>query len=195
MLEKTWRARCADTRPRTPRRLGGTSAEIDLCGSRGPVTSCSLYSWTRIRSRARSPGGDRGSGHAPTAGRVCDCCWSSAAARNCPVDRAAVLRKNPVHRPPRSRWVRTEERGDEAMVTLASIVLRLLEDALRWLMLLTRSDESVRAENLMLRRHLAMFIERGIRPRRVDSASWASWASWASLAVLTQRFGWRSVSD
>jgi len=57
------------------------------------------------------------------------------------------------------------------MVTLASIVLRLLEDALRWLMLLTRSDESVRAENLMLRRHLAMFIERGIRPRRVDSAS------------------------
>ena len=50
------------------------------------------------------------------------------------------------------------------MVTLARIVLRLIEDALRWLMLLTRSDESVRAENLVLRRQLAMFIERGISP-------------------------------
>jgi hypothetical protein len=29
---------------------------------------------------------------------------------------------------------------------LARIVLRLIEDALRWLMLLARSDESVRAE-------------------------------------------------
>ena len=51
------------------------------------------------------------------------------------------------------------------MGTLARIVLRLLEDALRWLMLLTRSDESVRAENLVLRRQLAMVIERGIRPK------------------------------
>ena len=32
-------------------------------------------------------------------------------------------------------------------MTLAQIVLRLIEDALRWLLLLTRSDESVRAEN------------------------------------------------
>jgi len=67
-------------------------------------------------------------------------------------------------------------------VTLARIVLRLIEDALRWLMLLTRSDESVRAENLMLRRQLAMFIERGIRPRRMDPATRAS------LAVLTRLF-------
>ena len=68
------------------------------------------------------------------------------------------------------------------MVTLARIVLRLIEEALRWLMLLTRSDESVRAENLMLRRQLAMFIERGIRPRRMDPATRAS------LAVLTRLF-------
>ena len=51
------------------------------------------------------------------------------------------------------------------MVTLARIVLRLIENALRWLMLLTRSDEAVRAENLVLRRQLAMFIERGLRPQ------------------------------
>ena len=72
-------------------------------------------------------------------------------------------------------------------MTLAQIVLRLIEDALRWLMLLTRSDESVRAENLMLRRQLAMFIERGIRPRRIDAATRAS------LAVLTRLFDWRSA--
>ncbi len=60
------------------------------------------------------------------------------------------------------------------MVTLARIVPRLLVDALRWPMLLTRSDESVRAENLVLRRQLAMFIERGIEPRRIDAATRAS---------------------
>src|SRR4249920_415193 len=74
-----------------------------------------------------------------------------------------------------------------AMLMLARIVLRLIEDALRWLMLLARSDESVRAENLVLRRQLAMFIERGIRPRRMDAATRAS------LAVLTRLFDWRSA--
>ena len=56
------------------------------------------------------------------------------------------------------------------MLILARVVLRLIEDALRWLMLLARSDESVRAENLVLRRQLAMFLERGIRPHRMDAA-------------------------
>jgi hypothetical protein len=59
---------------------------------------------------------------------------------------------------------------DEAVVIRVQIVVRLIEDALRWLMLLARSDESVRAENLVLRRQLAMFIERGVQPRRVDAA-------------------------
>jgi len=48
----------------------------------------------------------------------------------------------------------------------AFFVLRLIEDALQWLVLLARSDESVRAENLVLRRQLAMFVERGTQPRR-----------------------------
>ena len=73
------------------------------------------------------------------------------------------------------------------MSTLARIVLRLIEDALRWLMLLARSDDSVRAENLVLRRQLAMFVERGIRPRRMDAGARAS------LAVLTRLFDGRSV--
>ena len=73
------------------------------------------------------------------------------------------------------------------MLTFARIVLRLIEDALRWVMLLARSDESVRAENLVLRRQLAMFLERGIRPHRMDAATRAS------LAVLTRLFDWRTT--
>jgi len=70
---------------------------------------------------------------------------------------------------------------------LVQIVLRLIEDALRWLVLLARSDESVRAENLVLRRQLAMFVERGVQPRRVDAATRVS------LAVLTRLFYWRNA--
>ena len=76
---------------------------------------------------------------------------------------------------------------DEAVVILVQIVVRLIEDALRWLMLLARSDESVRAENLVLRRQLAKFIERGIRPARMDAATRIS------LAVLTRLFDWRGA--
>ena len=42
-------------------------------------------------------------------------------------------------------------------MALAQIAVRLIEDALRWLVLLLRPTEAVRAENLFLRRELAMF--------------------------------------
>ena len=41
------------------------------------------------------------------------------------------------------------------MVTLVRIARRLIESALRWVVLLFRSTESVHAENLFLRRQLA----------------------------------------
>ena len=54
---------------------------------------------------------------------------------------------------------------------LARIVLRLIEDALRWLMLLARSDESVRAENLVLRRAggRAAGYDRSLASRRLET--------------------------
>jgi hypothetical protein len=55
------------------------------------------------------------------------------------------------------------------------------------LALLLRSTEAVRAENLFLRRQLALFIERGVRPRRVDAATRVS------LVVLTKLFEWRGA--
>jgi len=76
---------------------------------------------------------------------------------------------------------------DERMVTLVRIALRLIEDALRWVVLLFRSTESVQAENLFLRRQLALYIERGVQPRRVDAATRVS------LAVLARLFDWRGA--
>jgi hypothetical protein len=79
------------------------------------------------------------------------------------------------------------------MLMLARIVLRLIEDALRWLMLLARSDESVRAENLVLRRQLAMFIERGIRPPS-NGCRYPSQLGGADATIrLAQRAGGRAA--
>jgi putative transposase len=72
------------------------------------------------------------------------------------------------------------------MVTLAKIAGRLIEDTFWWV-LLFRSTESVHAENLFLRRQLALFMERGVRPRRVDAATRVS------LAVLAKLFEWRGA--
>ena len=72
------------------------------------------------------------------------------------------------------------------MVTLVRIALRLIEDALRWVVLLFRSTESVHAENLFLRRQLALYIERGVQPRRRDAATRVS------LALLARLFDWRA---
>jgi transposase InsO family protein len=99
-----------------------------------------------------------------------------------------VVRKNVVRRvapslvgSERALW------HDEAIVVFARIVVRLIEDALRWLVLLARSTESVSAENLFLRRQLGLFMERGVRPRRMDAATRVS------LAVLARLFDWRSA--
>jgi hypothetical protein len=39
---------------------------------------------------------------------------------------------------------------------------------LRWLWLTLRSTSAVEAENLFLRRQLALYVERGVKPRRID---------------------------
>ena len=53
--------------------------------------------------------------------------------------------------------------------------------------LLFRSTKSLEAENLFLRRQLALFMERGVRPRRIDAATRVS------LAVLAKMFDWRGA--
>ena len=73
------------------------------------------------------------------------------------------------------------------MVALVKIAVQLLADALGFGILLFRSTMSVQAENLFLRRQLALFKERGIKPRRPDVATRVS------LAFLARLFDWRDA--
>ena len=53
------------------------------------------------------------------------------------------------------------------MVWFVRIVVGLLSDAFGLVLLLLRSSVEIRAENLG--KQLAQYIERGVKPRRVDS--------------------------
>jgi len=65
------------------------------------------------------------------------------------------------------------ERG---VIALARVVLRLLADLGGLVVLSLRPRRSVEAENLFLRRQLALHQERGVRSRRVDAATRVSLA-------------------
>jgi transposase InsO family protein len=73
------------------------------------------------------------------------------------------------------------------MVWIVRIVAELLSDAFRLVLLLLRSSAEIRAENLVLRKQLAQYIERGAKPRRVDSVTRIS------LALLTRLFDWQNA--
>jgi hypothetical protein len=62
----------------------------------------------------------------------------------------------------------------------------LLADAVGLAVLSIRPRRSLEAENLVLRRQLALFKERGVKPRRIDAATRAS------LALLSRWCDWRS---
>ena len=54
---------------------------------------------------------------------------------------------------------------DDRMVWLVRIVVALLADAFRLVLLFLRSSSAIRAENLVLQKQLAQYIERGVKPR------------------------------
>lgn len=54
------------------------------------------------------------------------------------------------------------------MLGVSGFVVQLIGDTLRWWRLTFRSTQSIKAENLFLRRQLALYVERGIKPRRID---------------------------
>jgi putative transposase len=55
------------------------------------------------------------------------------------------------------------------MLRIVAGVASVTCDGLRWLWLIVRSTSAVEAENLFLRRQLALYVERGVKPRRIDS--------------------------
>jgi putative transposase len=66
------------------------------------------------------------------------------------------------------------------------MVLRLVADLIGLLVLTVWSRRSIQAENLLLRRQLALFKEREVKPRRIDAATRLS------LAWLSRLCDWRS---
>ncbi len=73
------------------------------------------------------------------------------------------------------------------MIVFIRIILRLLADLVGLVVLSVRPRRSVEAENLFLRRELALYQERGVKPRRVDAATRVS------LALLSRMFDWRGA--
>jgi hypothetical protein len=73
------------------------------------------------------------------------------------------------------------------VIALAHILFRLLTDLLRLLVLSARRKRSLEAENLFLRRQLALYKERGIKPRRIDAPTRMS------LVILSRLFDWRDA--
>jgi putative transposase len=68
-----------------------------------------------------------------------------------------------------------------------SIIVRLVRDLLQWCGLILKPRESLEAEILFLRRQLALYRERGVKPRRVDAATRVT------LTFLSRWFDWRSA--
>ena len=73
------------------------------------------------------------------------------------------------------------------MLSSFSIVVRLAWNLVLWCGLLLRPRESLEAEILFLRRQLALYREREVKPRRVDAATRVT------LALLSRCFDWRSA--
>jgi hypothetical protein len=73
------------------------------------------------------------------------------------------------------------------VIVLARIVIRSPADLAGFGVVSLRRRRSVEAENLFLRRQLALYRERGVRPRRVDAATRVS------LALLSRLFDWRDA--
>jgi hypothetical protein len=62
------------------------------------------------------------------------------------------------------------------VIAFARIVLLLLADLVGLVRLAIRPRRSIEAENLVLRRQLALYKERGVKPRRIDAATRVSLA-------------------
>ena len=72
-------------------------------------------------------------------------------------------------------------------MTILRIIGRLFADAATFLWLLLRPRRSLAAENLFLRKQLAMYRERGVAPHRADPASRIA------MVLLSRCFDWRDA--
>jgi putative transposase len=73
------------------------------------------------------------------------------------------------------------------MLRLVGILIQMAAETLRWWGLTFRSKRSIQSENLFLRRQLALYVERGAKPPRIDPTTRIA------LALLSRFFNWRDA--
>jgi hypothetical protein len=73
------------------------------------------------------------------------------------------------------------------MLEVARAIVGVSRDVLRMVVSFLRSSGAIRAENLVLRKQLASYIERRIKPRRLDHTTRVS------VALFTRLFDWRDT--
>lgn len=78
-------------------------------------------------------------------------------------------------------------RFDLALDRMFSLFLALVKDALRFLALGRHSKAALQAENLFLRKQLALYLEREVKPRRATDATRLS------MVVLSRLFAWQDA--
>ena len=70
---------------------------------------------------------------------------------------------------------------------IARAIFQIVIDLFSLLFLLTRSQGKLAAENLFLRKQLAFYKERGVKPGRIDSATKFT------LVALSRLFDWKAA--
>ena len=75
----------------------------------------------------------------------------------------------------------------KSAIALFQIILRLLTDLSALTVLTLRRRRAAAAEILVLRRQIALYKERGVKPRRIDAVTRIS------LALLSRFFNWRDT--
>ena len=78
-------------------------------------------------------------------------------------------------------------RTAHSLLRLVSILLDLAQDALQFLLLGTRSSAALKAENIFLRKQLALYLEREAKSRR------ATGATRLSMVLLSRLFAWQNA--
>ena len=78
-------------------------------------------------------------------------------------------------------------RAGHSLFRLVAILFDLAQDVLRLLLLGTRSTAALKAENMFLRKQLALYLEREVKPRRATDAMRLS------MVLFSRFFAWQNA--
>ena len=78
-------------------------------------------------------------------------------------------------------------RTGQSLFRLVAILFDLAQDVLRLLLLGTRSTAALKAENIFLRKQLALYLKREVKPRRATDATRLS------MVLFSRFFAWQNA--